>query len=279
MADRFPASAPVRRLNSEPVVMVAAGRALHLQLAHPAVAAGVNDHSDFKTNPFTRLQGTLESVNAVVFGTEALAERVGRRLRWIHSFITGPGYSANDPANLLWVHATLVDSALWANETLLGPVGPDVAETYYQQMKQVAEVFGVPLEAQPATLADFRRYVDEQVASFELTPVAHDLIGWILDPTLPLGLHVPLQPVRRRFRLITLGSLPELIRAQLDQPWDEDRQRRYERTIRSLRRIFRRLPAPVRTGPLQLSNPLMLRRARRTVRAFEQRQAARSAAA
>ncbi|MFP5256509.1 MAG: oxygenase MpaB family protein [Acidimicrobiia bacterium] len=279
MADRFPASAPVRRLNSEPAVMAAAGRALLLQLAHPAVAQGVHDHSDFKTNPFTRLQGTLESVNAVVFGTEALAQRVGQRLRWIHGFITGPGYSANDPANLLWVHATLVDSALWAIETLLGPIDPDVAETYYQQMKEVAEVFGVPLDAQPPTLADFRRYVDEQVGAVELTPVAHDLIGWILDPTLPLGLHVPLQPLRRRFRLITLGSLPEPIRAQLDEPWDEARQRRYERSIRCMRLLFRRLPAPMRTGPLQLSNPLMLRRARRTVRAFEERRAARSAPA
>lgn len=272
MPDLFPPSAPVRRLNSEPAVMAAAGRALLLQLAHPVVAQGVHDHSDFKRNPFARLQGTLESVNAVVFGTEALAERVGRRLRWIHGFITGPGYSANDPAHLLWVHATLVDSALWANEALLGPVDPDVAELYYQQMKQVAEVFGVPLDAQPATLADFRRYMDDQAATLELTPVAKDLIGWILDPTLPLGLHVPLGPLRRGFRLVTLGSLPEPIRAQLDEPWDAARQRRYEATVRRLRRAFRLLPAPLRTGPLHLANPLMLHRARRSVRAFEARQ-------
>jgi len=279
MADRFPRNAPIRRLNSEPAVMAAAGRALVLQLAHPAVAQGVHDHSDFKRDPFTRLQGTLEAVNAVVFGTEALAQRVGQRIQWVHSFITGPGYTANDPSNLLWVHATLVDSALWANEALLGPVPAEVAETYYQQMKEVALVFGVPLDAQPETLADFRAYVDEQVASFELGPVAKDLIGWILKPQLrlPAPLQIPLVPLRRRFRIVTLGSLPAAIRDQLDDPWDDARQARYERTIRDLGRALRLAPRPLRTGVLQAGNPLMLLQARRHVRAFEERQRGRAA--
>lgn len=275
MADHFPRDSAIRRINSEPAVMAAAGRALVLQLAHPAVAHGVNDHSEFKRNPFTRLQGTMEAVNAVVFGSAELAERVGQRIRWIHSFITGPGYQANDPDNLLWVHATLVDSALWAHETFVGPVPPAVAEEYYQQMKEVALVFGVPLEHNPETLADFRAYVADMVAGFELDDVARDLIGFILRPTLPLRLHVPLDPVRRRFRLVTLGSLPEPIRAQLDEPWDDARQRRYERAVRDLRRVFRLTPRPVRTAPVSLSAPVLVAQARRTVRAWEQKMAAR----
>jgi len=219
MTDRFPRGSAIRRYNSEPAVMAAAGRALLLQLANPAVAQGVEDHSEFKRNPFARLQGTLEAAHAVVFGTEALAERVGQRLHYIHSFITGPGYEANDPRHLMWVHATLADSALWANETFLGPLDPADMESYYQDMKQVGRVFGVPLDKQPDTLADFREYMAEQAATLEVTDAAKDLIGFILSPpSLPLSLHVPLDPARRRFRLITLGSLPEPIRAQLDDP-------------------------------------------------------------
>ncbi len=70
--------------------MFGAGRALMLQLAHEAVAQGVEDHSDFKGNPFKRLLGTLEATYAVVYGSEELARGVGRRIQWIHDFVVGP---------------------------------------------------------------------------------------------------------------------------------------------------------------------------------------------
>ena len=48
------------RLNREAMLLLGAGpRALLLQLAHPAVAAGVADHSDFRADPWRRLAGTL----------------------------------------------------------------------------------------------------------------------------------------------------------------------------------------------------------------------------
>jgi len=65
--DHFPKGSVIRRVNIEPAIMFGAGRALLLQLAHPAVAQGVDEHSDFKGNPFKRLQGTLEATYAVVF--------------------------------------------------------------------------------------------------------------------------------------------------------------------------------------------------------------------
>ena len=61
MADHFPKGSVIRKVNNEPAIMFGAGRALLLQLAHPAVAQGVQDHSEFKKNPFKRLQGTVEA--------------------------------------------------------------------------------------------------------------------------------------------------------------------------------------------------------------------------
>ena len=52
------------------MLLLGAGpRALLLQLAHPAVAAGVADHSDFRADPWARLQGTLRSYLRIVYGT------------------------------------------------------------------------------------------------------------------------------------------------------------------------------------------------------------------
>ena len=276
MADQFPKGSVIRRVNIEPAIGFGAGRALLLQLAHPAVAQGVEDHSEFKKNPFKRLQGTLEAVYGVVFGSRELADGIGRRIQWIHSFITGPGYTANEPSNLMWVHATLCDTALLCYETLLEPLSPEDAETYYQEMKQVALLFGVPLEAQPETLADFRAYMDDQLARIELTPVGVELCRFILDPELPLKLHVPTRPLLRLQAQFTLGMLPERIRQQLGVTWTADDQASLERWQARTRRLFRLTPRPLRTAGEHLYGPGLLWMARRHVRQWEQKVAARA---
>src|SRR3954462_3095505 len=122
MGPKVPKGSIIPEGKPEPAIMFGAGRALMLQIAHEAVAQGVEDHSDFKGNPFKRLLGTLEATYAVVYGSDELAQGVGRRVQRIHDFIVGPTYSANDPANLLWVHAPLAATALDCYETLVGPL-------------------------------------------------------------------------------------------------------------------------------------------------------------
>jgi uncharacterized protein (DUF2236 family) len=272
----FPEGSVIRRVNIEPAIMFGAGRALLLQIAHPAVAQGVQDHSDFKQNPFKRLQGTLEATYAVVFGSSELADGVGRRIQHIHEYVTGPGYSANDPSNLLWVHATLMDTALRCYEELVEPLSAEDAETYYQEMKQVALAFGVGIEHQPETLADFRRYVASTVDEMAVTPVGRDLAGFILEPRLPLRLDVPFTPLLRLQRLFTLGSLPGPVRQQLGVPWDAGDQARYERARHRVRRVFRATPRPVRTAANRAGGPLLLWMAQRHVRDFEAAQRRRT---
>lgn len=271
MTDHFPKGSVIRRVNIEPAIALGAGRALVLQLANPAVAQGVADHSQFQRNPFTRLQGTLEATYATVFGSEDLAAGVGRRLQWIHSHIVGPGYAANDPEHLLWVHATLVDTALGCYEDLVAPLSPADAETYYREMQRVGEVFGVGLEHQPASLEEFRRYMASQVERLVVSEAGHDLIAFVLDPTLPLRLHRPLGPILGRQRLLTLGSLPSEIRDQLDVRWDLDDQARYERARRRIRRVLGAVPTPIRTAPNVAVGPVLLAQAARHVRASEAR--------
>jgi uncharacterized protein (DUF2236 family) len=279
MTAHFPKGSVIRRVNLEPAIMLGAGRALLLQLAHEAVAQGVEDHSDFKGNPFTRLLGTLEATYAVVYGSSELAQGVGRRIQWIHGFVQGGGYRANDPANLLWVHATLTDTALRCYEELVEPLSAADRETYYQEMRHVAAVFGCPLEAQPATHREFQRYVDETLATLEVTPIGKDLIAFILEPRLPLGLHVPMKPLLSFHRSYTLGSLPASIRGQLGVAWEPDDEGRYRRAQHVLRRLFSVTPRAVRTVAPRLNGLHLLWLARRHVRQFDARQSARGATA
>ena len=269
LTPNFPADSVIRRVNAEPALLFGAGRALLLQLAHPAVAQGVHDHSEFKRNPFARLQGTLEAVNAVVFGSERLADGVGRRVRWIHDFVTGPAYAANDPVNLLWVHATLLDTALRCYEELVEPLTPEDAETYYSEMMRVALAFGLALEDQPPTLAAFRAYFDETVAAMEVSDVGRDLAAFIVDPTLPLNLHVPMRPLLTTQRTVSIGTLPPSLREQLGFDWGPRDQARLEHVQRRVRRVFRATPRAVRTAPTRLNQAQALWFADRHVRQFE----------
>ena len=143
-------------------------------------------------------------------------------------------------------------------------------------MKQVALAFGVVLEHQPETLADFRRYFDDTVASMEVTAVGRDLAGFILEPRLPLRLDVPLLPLLRVQRLFTLGSLPPAVRQQLGVAWSEDEQARYERARHRVRRAFRVLPRGIRTAGNRGGGPVMLWMAARHVRQHDAKRAARA---
>ncbi|MEY2477594.1 MAG: hypothetical protein QOG87_2909 [Actinomycetota bacterium] len=273
MGPVFPPDSVIRRVNAEPVIILGAGRALLLQLAHPNVAAGVAEHSDFQSNPFKRLRGTLEATYAMVYGDRALADGVGRRIRWVHDFVTGPTYAANDPANLLWVHATLLDTALGCYERLVRPLGVDERETYYEEMTEVAAGFGCPRGAQPADYAAFQAYFEDQVATIEVTDTGRRLARDIVRPTLPLHLHVPLAPALALQRLLAVGTLPSRLRDQFVFPWDGAKQRRLDRVHAAVRRSNKLLPYGVRVAPVHLHGRYLLHAARKHVAEFDARRA------
>jgi len=266
MADMFAPDSVIRRVNIEPCVALGGGRALLLQLAHPAVARGVQDHSDFKANPLRRLLGTLEAVNAVVFGSEELAAAVGARIQRIHSYVTGPGYAANDPSNLLWVHATLVDTALVCYSDFAGPLDASGAEAYYQQMTRVAEVFGVPRSVQPPSLAAFRSWFADAVAGLEVTDVGRELGAFVVAPSLPWRLDVPLAPLLGFERRLSIGRLPASVREQFGFAWSAREGRALERSLGRARAVYRRVPRAVRTAPTQANGRYLLWLASRHVR-------------
>ena len=150
MTGILPPRGVARRVDSEPLLLLGRGRALLMQLAHPAEAAGVAEHSDFRSDALARLRQTIAAVSRIEFGTEEQARDVADGLRAVHERLVGPAYRATDPALLLWVHATLVDTNLRTYSRFFRPLSPDEAERYYQELTRVAEVVGVPRDAQPS---------------------------------------------------------------------------------------------------------------------------------
>ena len=228
-AGGFTPESAIWRISREWVLMLGGGRALLMQAAHPLALAGVMEHSDFAAGPWTRLERTMEAVWTAVYGDPEDAERIGKRVRAMHSkvhgkldrgmgpFPAGTPYDARDPELLMWVHATLVDTALLMYRTYVGPLSQSEQEAYYQDMKVLARLFGTPEEAIPETYPDFvawfRGMLDSE--SICVTPEARELASTVLRPPLPLVA----RPAWQAVNFATAGFLPRKLRRGYGFGW------------------------------------------------------------
>jgi uncharacterized protein (DUF2236 family) len=184
------------RLNREATLLLGAGpRALLLQIAHPAVAAGVAEHSDFRADPWRRLAATLRSYLTIVYGTTRVARAEIQRLNVLHRGIVGAGYTARDPALALWVHATLVDSTIVASDAWLEPLSRDRRAAFHLETRPIGRAFGIPDELLPADLEAFDGYIAAMLGPggpVRVSPVARSLAEAVLRPPLaPLAPWLP----------------------------------------------------------------------------------------
>lgn len=229
-AGGFTPESPIWRISREWALMLGGGRALLLQAGHPLALAGVMEHSDYERDVWGRLRSTMTYVWGVVYGTPEEADRLGRRVRAIHEhvngtlpramgpFPAGTPYSATQPELLLWVHSTLVDTALLMYRTYVGPLSMDDIEGFWQDHRKLIEFIGVPEDQIPPTYADFQAYwrtmLDSDVIC--VTPEALQLAkATVGNPPLPL----PLRPAWEAVNFLTAGFLPAKLREGYGFRW------------------------------------------------------------
>ena len=165
------------RVNREGVLLLGGGVALIEQLAHPLVAAGVSQHSNYREDPWGRLYRTLDLTTKIVFGSTATAEEASARIRHTHGRVRGKAeesagaypegtpYDARTPELVLWVHATLVHTSLQVYQRYVRRLTIEEQSRYYEEQKTLGEQVGAPREMQPETFADFNDYFDGMLAS------------------------------------------------------------------------------------------------------------------
>ena len=160
--------AVIRRVHGDVTSMMVGGvAALLLQMLHPAVLAGVWDHSNFRNDMLGRLRRTARFIAVTTFGERDAAEQAIAQVRQVHSYVQGAlpdggRYAANDPQLLAWVHVTEATSFLNAwiryGEPRMGRADQD---RYFAEFADIARALGadpVPVtrtEAE-AILAKFR---------------------------------------------------------------------------------------------------------------------------
>jgi uncharacterized protein (DUF2236 family) len=244
------------RINREGALLLGGGRALLLQVAHPLVAAGVSQHSNYREDPFGRLYRTLDTVTKIVFGSTEVSDEAAARLHRVHTRVKGEAddgtpYHANDPDLLMWVHATLVDTSVLIYETYIGALSPVEHDRYYEEMMLLGEKYGVPRDLQPQSWREFRVYFDDVVyggQTLAVTDALRDVAKHSLDPKLP----VPFvgRPAIEYLNLVTAALMPDWLRTELGMPWGPRRARLHTAQRRVIRRLIPVLPSLLRDFPM-----------------------------
>ncbi|BBZ75708.1 hypothetical protein MANY_10450 [Mycolicibacterium anyangense] len=187
---------PIRQVHADASMFVGGLRALLLQSLHPLAMAGVAQHSDYRGDPWGRLQRTSTFLAVTTFGTAADAQRAVDRVRGIHHRVHGTAadgrpYRADDPHLLEWVHIAEVDSFLLAHQLYgAAPLDQDGRDGYVADAARTAEALGVP--DPPRTEADLAARIAAFRPELHSTEAARDAARFLLlTPPLPLAARLP----------------------------------------------------------------------------------------
>jgi uncharacterized protein (DUF2236 family) len=257
------------KINREVIVVVAWGRAVLLQLAHPAVAAGVHDHSSFRGSlgsSLRRLHSTIGAMLSITFGDTEQMIAAAAGINVIHDRVrgrvgseTGESYSAHDPELQRWVHATLLESIPLIYELLVGPLTVRERDRYCSEAAIIEPLLGMPNGWLPRERAQLDAYMQQMLAggSLTVTDTSRALARAVLyPPRWRLA-----WPAFRAVQLLTIGTLPPAIREAYGFAWRAGDARAFARWTAGLRTSLRLLPPLAREW--RMARPIAPRSASR----------------
>jgi uncharacterized protein (DUF2236 family) len=194
----FGPNAVAWRVHGDVASMLVGGVAgLLLQMLHPAVLAGVWDHSNFRADMHGRLRRTARFIALTTYGGRDEAEAVIARVRGIHDRVRGtlPDgtlYAANDPALLAWVHVTEASSFLAAWVRYAEPRMPGAdQDRYYAEMAQMAAALGA--DPIPRSRAEARDLVQAMRPQMVCDARTREVAQLVLSQKAPSPMAEPLQ--------------------------------------------------------------------------------------
>jgi uncharacterized protein (DUF2236 family) len=232
-----------------------------LQLLHPAIGAGVAEHSKFFTDPWDRIGRSLPQIMGVIYDLDP--EATGRRVRDYHRRIRGVDsagrpYRALAPGTFWWAHATFQHAVEQVADRFdARRLTPEEREDLYLDGVEWYRRYGVSMGPVPADRAAFGPVWDRYlVEELEANPAADRAIDMALHDRTSEVKFLPrwtrlLQPVvvAPVLHLTAIGGLPPVVRDRFSIPWRIDEEVQYRVLQLAVREMWRNLPAGLRYGP------------------------------
>ena len=216
----FDDDAPIRRVHGDASMFIGGLRAILLQSLHPQAMAGVADHSDYRRDPWGRLQRTADFLAATTFGPASHARAAVDRVHRVHRHVVGTGpdgepYAANDPHLLEWVHIAEIDSFLAAHDRYgEQPLTGAERDRYIADTAVVARALGVvdPPETEARLRVRLAAFRPELRGTQPARSAARYLL---LRPPLPFAARVPYAMIAGA----AVALMPPWTRVPLRLPW------------------------------------------------------------
>jgi uncharacterized protein (DUF2236 family) len=165
------------RLHSEPVMGIAALRALLLQALHPVAAAGVARRRALGEDIWARYARTSDNLGVLTFGSTTEALTVGARWQAEYAALAADPSpdrepSADETEMLVWVHCCLVESTVSILDR--AGVGLDEADAgrYVAEQLRTAALLGLDPADVPSDLDDLRSYFRRERPRLRVTSAA-----------------------------------------------------------------------------------------------------------
>lgn len=233
-----------------------------MQLARPGVGYGVAESrvesGRIDLHPIKRARTTFTYLAVATRGTEdqkaAFRRAVNRAHAQVYSTDESPvSYNAFDPDLQLWVGACLYKGAVDVYRLFVGEMDDQTAEQHYREGMALGTTLQVPPELWPPNREAFDEYWR---ASLDKTHI-DDTVREFLYPIAAARLALPLPrwtraPIERIALLITTGFLPQRFRDEMRLPWDDRRQRDFDRLIAALRFVNQLAPPFIRQFPFNV---------------------------
>ncbi|KAF8865187.1 hypothetical protein BDZ45DRAFT_641428 [Acephala macrosclerotiorum] len=235
----------VQKILKEGILLAAGGAAILLQMAHPGVAQGVNENSNFAYRPSDRLRTTMIYMYCMAFGTPEERKVIIEMVHRAHENVKGPGYSANDPEAQLWVAATLYVAGSHIYELMFGKQSDADEDKTYREYSVMATALRVPAGMWPETRKAFWAYWDKSIKTFPIGSHAKQVGRNLLyNKVGPFWLRMNLPFLR----VITAEWLPPRMREAYGL---RVHHKRYKFTFGIGKVVYPHLPIGIRSYPLR----------------------------
>lgn len=186
------------RVHGDVTTMLVGGvSGLLLQMLHPAVLAGVWDHSNFRADMHGRLRRTARFIALTTYGGRDEAEAAMARVRRIHAGVEGTLpegtlYAASDPRLLAWVHVTEATSFLAAWIRYGEPrMGPRDQDRYFDEMAQIGAALGA--DPVPRSRREAGELIEAMRPELRVDERTREVARLVLDQRAPTPAAEPFQ--------------------------------------------------------------------------------------
>jgi uncharacterized protein (DUF2236 family) len=241
------------RVHSDVIAGVGGLRAVLMQGLLPDAVSSIVAHSNYKDDPWGRLFRTAEYIGVITYGTSVEAERAAAAVRGIHRRL-----QLDDPAWLMWVHASFTDSLLTTAQRSGVRLTASEADQYVAEQQTAARLVGLDPTTAPDSVAALNAYVDDMRPTLGANKTARDIARFVLVPPMPLKtrLLTPARPAWAGVAATAFALLPAWARRMYGGPLlglpvigtaVADGQATI--AVRALRHGLLALPESARTGP------------------------------